>query len=446
MKKWVLYGGIVLVVIILFFIFKGPAVPDVSSKISDVNKFCKFNSTEMPIVMFLPRDQRYRVVGDNFCFYTLTYKGTKQQKALISIEKGLIFSNELEIREQGAIYLQEGFYIHLISTLPSGIRIAITRDGKYNVSDYYDYLQKCFQNPECKLLCEDLNGVYIGEGATCPRASFPLSDTDLVNFFVEDKKECCLNYMEKPILFLSKSSYYRPEYLKAYYFGTSYKESCTFSLETPSGRFKGVRDKSCYSFRRVSSFKLLENIGEEYGSWNAQLEVEGEVLKTPFIYEKVPLQTVRFNIDRNGTINVDFNGLNYEIGHESGCGEEVNLQIKVNGFVSNLHAFQGGSYPIGDGVNLIVYSADCKQSKLIIMMMKDASPVCPNNYCELEETPYSCPWDCKNATYHDNEIKSSDTVCSSGCYYNSHCLAQESVINILGVTYECLNKELRMVE
>jgi len=438
MKGWLALVAISIVTISIVLLFPSGHQQEIRSKISP-RHMCNFTSLEMPIAMFLPTGKPYRLKGDDNCIYTFTYLDNRSGEVRIRVGTSLADYEIHNIKSVG--YLQEGLYIHVLSALPSGVRIVFTRDGKYNNSDYYNYIKKCFANPDCKLSCEDLNGVYT-EGA-CLNGTIPLSSTDFASYTLPADKECCLNTINQPMLLLSAETYYKPEYLKVYFLGSFANRPCEFAVVSPSGKTYQAQHKQCAGLRQISNFKLLEYIGEEYGPWKARVSFDsGETIESGFQYKNEPLQTIQFNVPFNKTITSNFAGTNYYVSHKAGCGGSVELELSYLNMTESLTASVGQSILLGDGVRLIVYGASCKYGEVVVKMFRVAKPVCPNNFCENRETFKSCPWDCLNITSHNESISISDTSCTNGCYYAGKCLAYNYPILIKGVKYKCDSHEL----
>ncbi len=406
---------------------------------------CTFNETEMPIIASLTEGERFRLQGQPLgCSYMLSYQGKGDSGPKVKVEQTQLKSQEYQLTTGRPAFIQDELYFQVVSVYPAGVRVAITHDGKYNVSEVTAKLKACFQDANCRLVCEDFSGVQPGEEG-CPKGTMPVSATKIIEKFVESSRNCCLNFLNEPLVITNKGLYNSDEFLTAYYFGDRYNAPCSVGLIGPSGKPVGIQEGTCVSFSPVISYNIKSNIGDEYGSWKVYVGLDNKTkIQIPFTYSGSPVITFPFTMEPNSTYSVNFTGIEVTLKYISGCGSEVGFLASFLNQTRNINVLVGDTFPLFGSVSLIITDASCGGNSINLLLRSPALSKCPNRFCEYGETREICPWDCVAKMKGEPSLWGPG-LCTKGCTYVDKCLAEGSEISIGGKDYTCSSKNLKPV-
>ena len=420
------------VIAILVLLMVSCSTPENETTYS-AKKICLLQGADLPIIGFLGESFPISLKSKD-CTIVISLKGRSENGTVITISDNPLRSKSFTLHVDRPVYMQENLYGQIIREYQNGVRIALSTDGKYNLTEEKNYLVNCMQDYQCQFSCDDFDGT---KAAKCPKGTIPLNRTDLIHKFPEKEQSCCLNYLKEPLAMASKPNVYIDEHLNVFYFGTRYGEDCKIVLIDPSGKKMETEVSKCRAFSRLFKYQIEYNLGNIYGKWSIMAETESGNSTTSFSYENIPVKFSDFDLPYNGTVTVNALGNVYEIVHLDGCGNEVIL--KINGATETYEV--GESYPLGDA-ELHIKGAQCS-NQLKGRIKKAAYPKCPNAFCEIGESKYTCPWDCLDVKYTSKEPGIGS--CTRGCYFAEFCLDIKSKIDSNGQLFLCTRSGLEMV-
>lgn len=233
-------------------------------------------------------------------------------------------------------------------------------------------------------------------------------------------------------VYTEKESYEKGDEIKVMIQLPSFRD-CSFFITSPSGIEKGTGSGGCGPTGMAESFTgtYLEMIfGKiESGEYKIRILAEKageeaiEVATSFFIKLSLPaLQSECIVKDNLGVC--EFLGTSYKF-EKKGCNEDIDLKISYNGkdelFLS---ISQLSKISLKDGTEIRINGAPCAVPILNLVFDKKIKSECNNDICEVGEDASTCENDCGNPVDLPQVEKPYPNLrCSTGCIYNTNCLA-----------------------